>query len=67
MVRSKTVNYYIDVTFAISKAECKDKLRAISQYPEVKERLKDIHIGAAIKYDHCASLDGYCAYILEID
>ena len=67
MVQPKQVKYFIETTFAHSKAECKGKLKAISNYKEIKERLSDIRIEEAVKYDTYASLDGYCAYILETD
>lgn len=65
----KTFKHYIESTFAQTKSECRDKLKAISNYPEIKQDLDRIKIGEAVKHSNFNeySLDGYCAYLLEKD
>jgi repressor of nif and glnA expression len=40
----RTIELHIDNTFARTEQEAKDKLKSISNYPEIKERLHEIEV-----------------------
>ena len=65
----KTFKIYIESTFATTEKECRDKLNAISNYPEIKDNLNRIDIGAATKTSEYGRycLNGYCAFMNETD